>query len=321
MWVQAVKLRRVRLLDAGSFDHPSYLAISGLERALGACGLLRHSSAGRLARVWSRAVIRFDLTRFFMRLTLRTYFVVVMNLPARRYYPQGWWAPTIVYCFDCWEPRWDEWERFLRRNLVEVAFFTSRQSAEEMARRLPGRQIAWMPEGIDPEPYRPDRPLASRRIDVLEYGRHWVGYHEAIAPHCIARGYVHSFPTGGHLLFPTQQALYEGLGDAKLVVCVPQSLTSPAYAGQVSTMTLRFLEAIASGALILGRCPPEMHDFFGYNPVIEVDENDPRRQLDTILGSLETYEPLRLRNLDRLGEIGSWDARARQIMSYLTSLS
>ena len=314
-----MKFRRLRLLDAGSFDHPSYLAISGLERALAARGVKRWSNTGRLAKIWSRAVIRFGWTRFFVRLTLCTYFVVVMNLPARRYYPQGWWSPTIVYCFDCWEPDWDKWERFLRRNRIEVAFFTARQSAEELARRLPGRRIAWMPEAIDPAPYRPGKPLASRSIDLLEYGRHWVQYHEVIAPHCLARGYVHRFPTGGQLLFPTQQALYGGLGDAKLVVCVPQSLTTPDYAGRVSTMTLRYLEAIGSGALIVGRCPPEMEDLFGFNPVIEIDENDPLGQLDSLLASLPDLEPLRARNLARLYEIGTWDARARRIIEFLTA--
>lgn len=308
--------RNIRILDAGSFDHPSYLAIKGLEDALERSGLRRSDNSSSVRRLWSRAIVRFDWTRFFIRLTNRIHFVVVMNLPARRFYPEGWWSKTIVYCFDSWSDRYDEWERFLRRNRVEVAFFSARQSVSELSRRLPGRRLMWMPEAIDPGPYHPNRPLRERAIDLLEFGRSWPWYHDRIEGHCRAKGYVHRYPEG-RLLFPTQDELYRGLGNARLVVCVPQSITHPAIAGSTETMTLRYLEAIASGALILGRCPAEMEDLFGYNPVIEIDEREPERQLDTLLGNIDALEPLRARNLERLHQVATWDRRAEQIVAVL----
>jgi hypothetical protein len=197
--------RGLAIVDAGSFDHPSYLSIKALEDALEATGLPRVKNSSAIERIWSRAIIRFDLTRFFVRLTRRTNFVVIMNLPARRFYPQGWWSESIVYCFDCWSGRYDEWERFLQRNRIRIAFFAARDAARELSRRLPSHTISWMPEAIDAIAYSPARPLSERSIDLLEFGRSWPCYHERIMPHCKASGLGHMFPTDGKLVFPTQE--------------------------------------------------------------------------------------------------------------------
>jgi hypothetical protein len=302
--------RGLVIVDAGSFDHPSYLPIKALEDALEATGLPRISNSSALERIWSRAIIRFDLTRFYVRLTRRTNFIVIMNLPARRFYPQGWWSETIVYCFDCWSGRYDEWELFLQRNRIRIAFFSARDAACELSRRLPGHTIAWMPEAIDAAAYSPARPLVERSIDLLEFGRSWPRYHQQIGPHCKGRGYAHRFPADGKLLFPTQEELHRGLADAKLVVCVPQSVSHPEIAGSTETMSLRYLEVIASGAIPLGRCPKEMHDLFGYNPVIEIDEADPEGQLDRLLARIDELAGLRERNLETLLRVATWERRA-----------
>ncbi|MCA1661547.1 MAG: hypothetical protein LC648_05090 [Novosphingobium sp.] len=312
--------RRLAILDAGAFEHPSYQPIEGIERALERLGVPRTRNASYLERVWSRVIIRFDLTRFYGRLSRTVHFVVVMNLPARRFYPQGWWAESVAYCLDCWSPRYDEWERFLRRNRVRIAFFNARDPAREMARRLPGQAIAYLPEAVDPGDYRPDRPLRERGIDLLEYGRLWGSYHARIAPHCRAKGHAHRYRTGDELMFPTLAELRAALADARLVVSVPQTISHPDHAGTTETMPMRFLEVIASGALPFGRCPKDMLELFGYNPVIEIDDAEPERQLDRVLGEIESYEELRLRNLETLRRVASWDGRARELLIAIARL-
>jgi hypothetical protein len=78
-------------------------------------------------------------------------------------------------------------------------------------------------------------------------------------------------------------------------------------------MSLRFLEVIASGAIPLGRCPREMRDLFGYNPVIEIDESDPEGQLDRLLGGIDELTGLRERNLETLLRVAPWERRADDI--------
>ena len=98
------------------------------------------------------------------------------------------------------------------------------------------------------------------------------------------------------------------------MVCVPQSVSHPEIAGSTETMSLRYLEVIASGAIPLGRCPQEMHDLFGYNPVVEIDEADPEGQLDRLLARIDELTGLRERNLETLLRIATWERRAHDIV-------
>ena len=97
-------------------------------------------------------------------------------------------------------------------------------------------------------------------------------------------------------MFKNYTDMVRGLGDAKISVCFPRSMTNPEIAGDVETMTLRYLESIAARSLIVGHCPTEMLDLFGYNPVIESDVSDPAGQIDAILSNLPGYADLIERN-------------------------
>ncbi len=96
---------------------------------------------------------------------------------------------------------------------------------------------------------------------------------------------------------------------------MPQSDTDPAYAGRVETMTLRFLEVMASGAVPIGRCPAEMRSLFGYDPVVPIDWAQPEAQLDAILSDIGAFQGLCERNLAMVRNIGTWDTRAAQIVA------
>lgn len=81
-------------------------------------------------------------------------------------------------------------------------------------------------------------------------------------------------------------------------------------------MALRCLESIASRCIIVGRCPSEMRELFGYDPV-EADPLDPAEQIDDILTNLARYEPLPERNYQRLPAIETWDARISTMLELL----
>jgi hypothetical protein len=235
-----------------------------------------------------------------------------------RLFPQCYWAETIVYGFDCWSPQYDQWDALFRRQRSRVAFISARQSAERMRERVPGLDVIWMPEAIELTRYSPDKPLAGRSIEVLELGRRWATYHDRIRDHCAARGYVHMYEkAAGQLVFATSEDFFRGLGDSKISVCFPSSLTHPERSGDVETMTLRYLESVACRCITVGRCPAEMRDLFGYNPVVEADPIDPAGQIDHILQNLASFEPLLERNLQRVREVGTWDTRVATMLELL----
>lgn len=305
------------VLDPNRAGYPAEVNVQAMVAALARLGAQRKDAGGGLGQLASRAAIKLGQQRHIATLSRHKYIGITMGLPARFIYPQALYARLALYAFDCWEPQFDAWERFFRRNAFRLVIFSARDAAEEMGRRLPGQAVAWLCEGIDPTPFDPTRPLAERQYDLVQFGRSSPEVNDLVAAHCAARGYAHHYRKGDAWLFPTQDDFVRGLADSKLVIALPQSITHPHHAGRVETMSLRYLEIIASGALLLGRCPPEMADWFGYDPVIALDYADPCGQLDHLLANIADYEPLRQRNLARMRETATSDARARAIAALL----
>ncbi len=233
-------------------------------------------------------------------------------------FPHGCVREVVPYSPDCWPDRYGDYESFYRRHAIRLAFVAARQSAEEMQRRRPGMAVVWMPEAVVAADYRPDKPLADRATDVLELGRKYDAYHDAIVGYLREAGRTHLFEAvKGRVVFPGgKRALAEGMGDAKISVSFPGSMTHP-FAGDVETVTYRYFETFASKCLALGRAPQELIDLFGYNPVVEADLHAPAEQLAEQLANIGDYQVLVDRNHERLLEVGTWDVRARQMLDHI----
>jgi hypothetical protein len=58
---------------------------------------------------------------------------------------------------------------------------------------------------------------------------------------------IHKFErVKGQIIFPNAAEFRRGLGDARISVCFPSSITNPEMSGQVETVTLRYFESLAS---------------------------------------------------------------------------
>lgn len=243
------------------------------------------------------------------RATPRTYIAVLMGPQFSKCMPHFMLPATkAVYLFDVWPAVWDRVEAFLEHFGVAHAFVSARQSADHLRGRV-STQIHWLPEGLDPAPFR-HRPMAERDIDVLQMGRRYNRYHDQIVEPLAARGAVYRYEVvRGQIIFPTHADLVDGLSRSKISVCVPSSITHPERSGTVETMTLRYLQSMASRCLIVGHAPAEMVDLFGYNPVVEIDLHDPAGQLVHLLGAIDRYEPLIERNYQALHSAHTWAHR------------
>ncbi|MEP6714595.1 MAG: glycosyltransferase [Terriglobia bacterium] len=180
---------------------------------------------------------------------------------------------------------------------TEVTFFTSTQARDRFQARFPSMRCHWIPDGSSPELHVPDKPLTGRRIDVLEVGRRYDRYHDAISTCLVRMKAVHLFEQPpGQIVFSDRDALIQGLADSRIVVCFPSSITIPARAA-IETITPRYFEAMASGCLIVGHCPADLKQLFGYNPVIEADMDNAAGQIGEIIRNIESYKPLVEKNL------------------------
>ncbi len=231
-------------------------------------------------------------------------------------FPDAFWCEIVPWCFDTWGQDWPEWEALLRRHRVRLAFFTARAAAEHFAKQIPGLQTHWLPEAQNLSLLKPSKKLVERSVHVFEMGRKMQQVHDKIREPLKAAGKKHLFDEPGKhaTAIPTLDLLYETMGDSAIVMCYPKSMTSPQGSGGVETVTQRYLETMGSGSLVVGHCPKELEDLFGFNPVVELSPEDPAKHMLEILGSLEKYQPLVDRARVKVNEMGGFDPRAAEML-------
>jgi hypothetical protein len=219
----------------------------------------------------------------------------------------------IPWVYDCWGPDFPRWDRLLGRLEPPVAFFSSRAVANRYSALLPATACHWVPEAIDHHAYDPGTPLFERGIGVLEIGRRWSLFGRRFG-NSLSQCEQRCLGAEGDVAIPPGR-LRSVLADSRVMVCVPKSVTHPEAAGGVETVTYRYFEAIASRCIVLGRCPDELRDLWGYNPVVEVDEEtDPGFVVD-VVRNCRRYQDLVDSNYERLQQVGLWQHRLRFMAS------
>ena len=312
--------RKLRFLREIYTDRPGSQTKHAFNRSLERAGVrpIRHQPFARLTTMG----MYFDhrhMLRNFLQLPERAYIVALEWHYEERLFPICFFGEIVPLCFDCWPKDYELIADMFRRHRFRIAFFTARQSCEYFKLNLPGVSCHWLPEAADPDEYRFQRPLCDRTIDVLELGRKSEPYSLAIQKPLVRAGYVHRFRADGQRrIFPTKSELMEAWSKTKISICFPKTMTDPVKAGGVETVTFRYFESIASCCLIVGHCPAELEDLFGYNPVIEADLQDPAGQLFDLLQNIDSYQGFVDKNRQRMLEVGSWDVRVETMLSTLS---
>ena len=117
----------------------------------------------------------------------------------------------------------------------------------------------------------------------------------------------------------TNEQLYEAMGDAKVTITLPRSMTQPEVAGDIETLTQRYWECMFSRMVMVGHAPQELVDFIGYNPVIELrDDISAEELIADVLENIENYQSLVDKNRETAEKLGSWNVRMKWLMGELT---
>ena len=219
----------------------------------------------------------------------------------------------IPFIWDCWPRYFEKTCKWFKRHEVSTAIFTSSQTAERMRERFPEMNILWCPEGIDTSLYSEGKELKNREIDILEFGRSNRKVFKAELPSSIK--HVCTMQDGKYIF--TNEELRQSMGDAKVTITLPRSITQPDVAGDIETLTQRYWECMLTRMVMVGHAPKELVDFIGYNPVIEIDTEDPNGQINDILQHLADYRDLTNRNREVALQKGDWTARMQGVMDFL----
>ncbi len=215
----------------------------------------------------------------------------------------------ILYLFDAWPTKYDSIVSFVHRTKTSLLFVSAKQSAERLSHLLPDCRVIWCPEACASGVYRAV-DYGEKTIDILALGRKNDKLHQAL----IAAGFESSYnylyeKVKGEIVFPSRDEFLNGLANSKILICYPRSVTHPELAGDIETMTNRYLQGMASKVLMVGKCPDEMKDLMGYSPVIDLDEVDPVKHLTEILLDYDKYIPLIEKNYIEFCSAHTWKNR------------
>lgn len=228
-------------------------------------------------------------------------------------------AHKSVYLFDTWPGGHKELIQFVNTHQLSHVFISSSMAAHALQTMIDRPVFSWVPEGVTPENYKYNS-YADKDIDVLELGRRYAAYHENIVGALANDGRSHLYEKKkGVLVFPTREDFIDGLARTKISICVPSSITHPERSGDIETMTIRYLQSMVSKCLIVGHAPEEMVELFGYNPVVEIDKEDPARQIRDILENFSDYIPLIEKNYAEALANHTWAKRWEQIVGIMQS--
>ena len=314
---------QLRFLNTGPIKHVSRTHLLDIDRAIQAAGVAPlQNPQGKLETIAAKIVSRLGLTANLSRSSKGPVFVACMSHSESKLLPFAYWTEIIPYCFDCWDLDYPAWKSFFLRHRVRLAFFSARQSAQHFAGALPAMKSLWLPEATDPSEYHPENKLLDRNIDVLELGRKHDQFHSIIAPAMVTNKRVHLFEkVKGELVFAGHAAFTNGLGRSKISVCFPCSQTHVQRSGSIETVTHRYFQSMASKCILLGHCPSELSDLFGYNPVVEIEAGKEVAQIESILSNLDSFQNMVERNYQRLLEVGTWRSRASVVIEAAEQLA
>ncbi len=162
------------------------------------------------------------------------------------------------------------------------------------------------------------RDYSRKDIDVLAFGRKYDQHHEQVVDDLEESGFTYLYEKQkGDIVFKDRLAFIDGLARTKISICVPSNITHPERSGTISTMTIRYLQSMASKTLIVGIMPEEMKLLFDYTPIIPIDMDCPAGQLTAILKDFDRDIPLIERNYAFIREHHTWAHRwnsIRQVM-------
>ena len=220
---------------------------------------------------------------------------------------------VVPMFWDCW-PRYFEMTcEWLRKHRVRTAIFSSRMTAERMHKRFPDMEIIWCPEAVDGDVYQKGKLLKDRTIDLLEFGR---SNEKVLQAGALSLNHVCTKQNGKFIY--TNEQLYQAMGDAKVTIALPRSMTQPEMAGDIETLTQRYWECMFSRMVMVGHAPQELVDFIGYNPVIELREDISAEALiRDVLEHIDDYQALVDKNRETAERFGSWNVRMKWLMEEL----
>lgn len=232
-------------------------------------------------------------------------------------FPDYAFYEIIPFVWDCWPNEFEKFCRWIEKYKVKTVFFTCEETSIKIKKRYPGINSIYCPEGIDSSIYDKGLELKDRNIDLFEFGRGSEGLFNLSFPDSFL--HIKSFKEDGGRM--ANGEFMSALKNSKITICYPHSYTDKIKTGGLETLTQRYWECMLSRMVIVGHAPRELVDFIGYNPVIELDVNNPSQHIMSIVNDIKNYQELVDKNRKTAEQMSDWKFRIQFIMSELKKLN
>ena len=214
-----------------------------------------------------------------------------------------------IYLFDAWFQDHHEVNLFCNIAKFNHIFCSSSIATERLSKVITKTKFIWIPEAININDYS-FVEYEKKNIDVLQFGRKYEDIQNELSQYLEKESITYLYEKEkGDIVFKTREDFINGLATTKISLCFPRSCTHPNIAEGQETMTIRYLQSMASKTLVVGKCPKEMEKLFSYNPVIELDLNNPGEHIKKILQNYRSYIPLIERNYQEVKNKHQWKNR------------
>ncbi len=233
-------------------------------------------------------------------------------------FPYFYNKEIIPIVWDIWPPSFTEFYDSLNLLKCKTIFVTVKSIALKLRNDF-NINAYWMPEGIDSSIYEKGLCLKDRKFDVFEMGRQMPKLHKILSKLNETgklNGYITSNSKEKDKTWMPFEELIKIIPKCKIIVCFPRCDTNPKAKG-VETLTQRYWEGMLCRCIMIGRAPQELIDLCGYNPVIDINWENPEFQLIDILTNIETYQELVDRNYVFAINHADWKFRMDELKNNL----
>ena len=228
-----------------------------------------------------------------------------------------------IFCYDCWEPEFQDWEKVIDDIGIDYLFFGYKKSAEYF--KETGHNSYWVPLSADFTVFKDFYEKKTRMF--MQMGRRNDVLHEKILAYLKLHGledsrenYVYRHDRNEQI-YPDIHELAKEINRTKYFVCVPKSYENFKRTGAISETICRYYEAMASKTMIIGMKPDTFDELFPYKAMINFNNNeDFNEAIDYYETHQDEYEAMLKKNHDYVLEHHSWGNRIHQILDIINGV-
>ena len=231
----------------------------------------------------------------------------------------------ILYCFDTWEPKYEEFEKIFKKIRPQYLFCTYLKSAEHFKRVLSETRVYWLQQSMDKTVFY-DYGEEKKRL-FIQMGRKNESLHHYVFEYLDHNKIENNNKNYNYMkenkkpIYKNKFDLAKNINATKFFITAPQNIDNYKITGNISEVTARYFEAMAAKSLIVGYKPEDSFDLlFPFdNAMITVkpDGSDFDEKINYYLEHEDEYNEIINRNYKYVNNNHTWTNRLNYIMECL----